>query len=144
MVVGVVAPVEEAEFGFLVDHQAEVGREAQLDLLARPGRVDQGTPDRHLQVAGDGVDQFQVEGPLGGEVLVHEGLGDPGCLGDVVHGGGPVAPVGEELQGHGDQLATPLLSGQPTARRLGGGAHASRLPGGQQTLGALVRHIGGD
>ena len=108
-IVRVVPPVEQPELRLPADHQAEVGGKAQLDLLARALGPHDGAPDGHQDVLGDGVDQLQVEGPLGGEVLVEERLGHPGRLGDVVHGRGPVAPLGEELQGHRDQLLASLL-----------------------------------
>ena len=101
-VVGVVPAVEEAELELVADHQAEVGGEAHLDLLTWPVGPHDGVPDGLEQVVGDGVHQLQVEGTLGREVLVEQRLGHARRLGDVVHGRGPVAPLGEQLHGHGE------------------------------------------
>ena len=46
LVVGVVAPVQEAELGLVADDQPEVGGEAELDLLARAVGAADGPPDR--------------------------------------------------------------------------------------------------
>ena len=69
------------------------------------------------QLVREHVHQLEVEGPLRLEVLVDEGLGDAGRLGDVVHGGGGVAVLGEEGEGHVEQLAPPGVGGQPAAGR---------------------------
>src|ERR1019366_8930859 len=59
-------------------------------------------------------------------VLVHQWFGDAGRLGDVVHGGGPVAPPGEELEGDRKELLASSLGGQPPCRCLGGRVHGPR------------------
>ena len=119
LVVRVVPSVQQAELRFVADHQAEVGGEAQLHLLARPVGPHDGAPDGREQVLRDGVDQLEVQGPLGREVLVEQRFGDPRRLGDVVHGGGPVAPLGEQLERHREQLVAPLFRREPP----GGGLH---------------------
>ena len=45
LVVGVVAPVEQPELGLVADDEAEVGGEAQLDLLAGAVGLQHGAPD---------------------------------------------------------------------------------------------------
>ena len=82
-------------------------------MLARAVGLQHGPPDGGEEVGGDGVDQFEVERPLGGEVLVEQGLGDSGGLGDVVHGRGAVAALGEELQRDGEELVPSLFGREP-------------------------------
>ena len=112
-VVRVVPAVEQPELRLPAHDEAEVGREAQFHLLAWSLGPHHGTPDRHQDVLGDGVDQLQIEGPLGGEVLVEQWLRHAGGLGDVVHGRGAVAPLREELERHGEELAPPLFRREP-------------------------------
>ena len=76
--------------------------------------------------------QLEVEGPLGLEVLVHEGLGHPGRLGDVVHGGGRVAVLGEERERHVEELAAPGVGGQPAGRPGTGAARSSGSAGSRR------------
>ena len=64
------------------------------------------------QLAREHVHELQVEGPLGLEVLVDQRLGHPGRLGDVVHGGGGVAVLGEEGEGDVEELAAPGVGGE--------------------------------
>ena len=119
-----VPAVEEAEGVLVVDHELEVPGEPELDLLAgalgRRGRLH----DAVDHGVGEDVEQLEVEGALGLEVLVHERLGDAGGLGDVVHGRGRVAVLGEEGERHVEELAAPGVGGQPAGRSGGGG----RLP----------------
>ncbi len=117
-VIGVVPAVEQPELRLAADDEAEVGRKAQLDLLARALGPHDGAPDGDQHLLGDGVDQFQVERPLGGEVLVEQRLRHAGRLGDVVHGRGAVAPLCEELQGDGEELAAPLFRREPSGGSL--------------------------
>ena len=85
-------------------HQMEVGGEAPLDLLPGPVGGRHRFADGVEHGGGHRVDQLEVEGPLGIEVLIEQWLGDPGRLGRVVHGGGVVAPLGEEDESHVEQL----------------------------------------
>jgi hypothetical protein len=48
-------------------------------------------------------------------VLVKNGFANPGAFGDLVHAGGVVAMVDEDVAGHDEQLATALVAGQPIA-----------------------------
>ncbi len=109
---GVLVPVDEAEVGpepapqplLVVLGLAEGG----LQLLGEPA-----------QVVGQ---QRRVQRPLGGEVLVEDGLGHPGGLGDGLHGGAPVAVAGEQPPGHAEELGPPLGRPQPYAH-----GHAHRF-----------------
>ena len=73
-------------------------------------------------------------------MLVDERLGHPGGLGDVVHGGGPVATVGEEAQGDVEELLAALSRRQPA----GGGrgvllCSSARSPSGARLPGRAGR-----
>ena len=132
-----VPPVQEPELGLPADHQAEVGGKAQLDLLARAVGPHDGAADGHQDVLGDGVDQLQVEGPLGGEVLVEERFRDAGRFGDVVHRRGAVPPLCEEFESHLHQLLAPLLCGEPPGGCLYRARHHCQVTEGSETRDAL-------
>ena len=142
-IVGGVPPVEEAEGLLVGHHQLEVGGEAQLDLLAGPLGVGGGLDDAGHQLGGEHVHQLEVEGPLGLEVLVDQRLGHAGGLGDVVHGGGGVAVLGEERQGHLEELATSGVGGEAPSDRVAV-ARPSRAPAvGLGTQRAAMPYHGG-
>ena len=113
LVVGVVAAVEQPELRLMADHEAEVGGEAELHLLAWALGQHEGASDGRQQVLGDGVDELEVQRPLGGEVLVEERLRDARRLCDVVHRRRAVAPMCEELECHREELVAALLRGEP-------------------------------
>ncbi len=116
---------QEPELVTLLVDEAEVGGEAELDLL--PGRAgparrlvdDLRQPGPHLP------EQLEEEVALRGEVLVEHRLGDPGFGGHRVHRGG-LEPVGrEDGEGCRQQLFTAFGGGQadlhgrdPSARRV--------------------------
>jgi hypothetical protein len=75
------------------------------------------TTDGFQHGGGHRVDQLQIERPLGIEVLIEQGLGHPGRFGRVVHGGGVVAPFGEQGERHIEQLLATPVGRQPLGRR---------------------------
>jgi hypothetical protein len=60
-------------------------------------------------------------------VLVEDGLGHAGMLGDLIHGGRVVAGRGEDLEGGGEHLLTALLPGQPGGTDALGRGHLRSL-----------------
>ena len=120
VVVGCVPAVEEAEGALVGKHQLEVRRKAHLDLLARAVGCLGGAGDGGDDLEGEHVHEFEIEGTFRREVLVDERLGHPCRLGDFVHRGRGVTVLGEERQGHVEQLAPPSLRGQAAGRRFGG------------------------
>ncbi len=115
-----VASVEQPELGLLAHDEAKVRGKAQFHLLAGSVGLHDRLADSREELPGDGVDQFEVQRPLRREVLVQQGLGHAGGVGDVVHGRRPVAAAGEELECHRDELLTTLVRGQPAR---GSGLH---------------------
>ena len=78
-----------------------------------------------IELVDAGVEEGQVEVELAGEVLVEDGLGDAGMLGDLIHRGGVVAGGGEDLEGGREDLLASLLAGQSRrARALGRASRA--------------------
>ena len=71
-----------------------------------------GLGDRVEELGADVGEHFAVEVPLRAEVLVQDGLGDPGRFGHVVHGGGVEALLAEDPQGHLEQLLAPASGRQ--------------------------------
>ena len=63
------------------------------------------------------VEQCQVEIELAREVLVQNGFGDSGAIGDLVHGRGVVAGLDEHLLGS-LQLAVPAVPIEAVAHRV--------------------------
>ena len=70
------AAEEHLEGGLVLGDEPEVGGEAALDLLARPGGLRRRLADRVAQAAADVLEQLEVELALRTEVLVQDRLGD--------------------------------------------------------------------
>ena len=94
-------------------HPPEVGPEAGLDLLVRAPGVGGRLDDRLLEPAADVLQHLAEQLPLGPEVLVQHGLGDPGGLGHLVHRRAVQAMLGEHVDGHVEQLAAPFGGRKP-------------------------------
>ena len=87
-------------------------------LLVVLGRLQGPAGGRDDLVAGL-VEQREVEVELAREVLVEHRLGDPGALGDVVHGGRVVALRDEDLERGAEQLGATSASRQPHSLAVG-------------------------
>ncbi|MPN44635.1 hypothetical protein SDC9_192200 [bioreactor metagenome] len=103
-------------------------------LQGGPGRRD----DRRDPVGGLPHDHG-AEALLGAEVVEHRALADPGTFGDVVHRGGTVAALGEQLQSRRDHP----FPGRDAAGRtaIGPGAVAGARDGHQIDTSGCRRWI---
>ena len=81
--------------------------EPESDLVRGVGGLGRGLGDRLEQLRADVVEELEVERPLRGDVLIEHRLGDPGRVGDVVHRGLVEAVLGEQPEGHPEQLGSP-------------------------------------
>ena len=95
----------------LLGHEREVRSQRRLHGF---GRL-LGGADPALQVLGGTVDHGLEELPLAGEVLVEEGLRDPGRGRYLARGGGVIAAGPEDRLGRVEDGPPPLGCGQPAA-----------------------------
>ena len=102
--VGQVGLEDQPERRAVAGHELEVGGDGRGDPLLVVVVDGQGLADERRRARGVLVEQGEVEVELAGEVLVQNGLGDPGPLGDVVHGGRVVAGLDEDVLGRLEQL----------------------------------------
>ena len=91
----------------------EEGERGALDALARRAGGDR-LDDAPHHVVHLAVDDDGVEPLLAAEVLVDDGLGDLGAVGDLLHRGALVAALGEHGAADVDELGAPLGAGEPS------------------------------
>jgi hypothetical protein len=116
--------IDEVEVGL---DRVEDSLPVVMSFLDRPANaVD--------QLVGVALQQRQVELEFAGKVLVEHRLADSGMLGDVVHDGGVIPVVDEDIGRRREQLSPPLVPGHPhsAGRRARAGryrlSHRSPLP----------------
>ena len=127
--VGQVGLEHEPERRAVAGHELEVRGDGRGDpLLVVAGRGQRLAHERH-ELAGVLVQQGEVEVELAREVLVQNGFGHPGPLGDLVHGRGVVARPDEDLLGRLEQLgaAGGTRQADATAAGVRGHRHVSVL-----------------
>ena len=103
--------------------------EERVDRRAQPlpvvGGGAQCLPYARHQILDVSLQDRQVQLKLAGKVLVKNVFADSGPFGDLVHAGGVVAAVHENLAGRDEQLTTSLVTGQPVPAP--GGSAAARI-----------------
>lgn len=107
---------EEPERSLVLGHETEVGPKPALHLLppgSGPARL---LADLLDEAQADVLQQLDVQGALVREVLVQDGLGDPGGLGHVVHRRGVEAGGGEHAAGDAEELAPAVVGAQTDAQ----------------------------
>jgi hypothetical protein len=75
-------------------------------------------------------------------VLVQNGFRDSSAVGDLIHTGRVVAAVDEHVARHDEQLATPLVAGQPVASPVRIRGSVCRPTAVSRSDGASRRHLG--
>ena len=109
---------EEPERGAVVLDEAEVGREALRDPVAPGLRAARRVGEHGEEPAADVEEHRDEQRSLGREVLVEDGLRDPGRGREVVHRRGVEAALGELLARDVEQLPAALVGRQAQRARL--------------------------
>jgi len=96
-------------------HELEVGGDGGGNALLVFGGGRQGRPDQIQELAGVLVEQGQIEIQLAREVLVQNGFGDSGAVGDLIHRCGVVSGLDEHFLCSLEKLRPPCRARQPHA-----------------------------